>query len=108
MNKDNAKQYLPLVRALADGHAIQYRAKLGWRNVDNPSFLETADKYRIKRKPLTRYAIMSSEKLDGWDHNSSSLTVFTSLDDAKAYINNYYDKGTTAKVVKFVQADDDE
>ncbi len=51
MNKDNAKDYLPLVQALADGKVIQHRGVNGWYSVDAPSFDSPASDYRIKPEP---------------------------------------------------------
>lgn len=54
MNKDNAKDYLPLVQALADGKTIQ--VKLGndscWIDAKTPTFHEQPPEfYRIKPDP---------------------------------------------------------
>lgn len=38
MNKDNAKDYLPLVQALADGKVIQGKFLDGWRDLNVVSF----------------------------------------------------------------------
>jgi hypothetical protein len=54
MNKDNAKDYLPLVQALTDGKEIEYRSVDGWTPVRHPSFNESADRYRIKPEPKWR------------------------------------------------------
>ena len=53
MNKDNAKDYLPLVQALAEGKAIQYRnaGKEEWRDTSNPKFKMGPEHYRIKPEP---------------------------------------------------------
>ena len=54
MNKDNAKDYLPLVQALAEGRTIQYSVCYGlseWHDVDNPAFELAPDRYRIKPEP---------------------------------------------------------
>lgn len=49
MNKDNAKDYLPLVQALADGKVIQvFACERGWRDEAFPSFSMPANDYRIK------------------------------------------------------------
>ena len=53
MNKDNAKDFLPLVQALADGKTIQF---LGYDNVwydelTNLVFSSTPNRYRIKPEP---------------------------------------------------------
>ncbi|MCS4234456.1 hypothetical protein [Stenotrophomonas sp. BIGb0135] len=70
MNKDNAKDYLPLVQALADGKVIQWRDHYGvWRDMEELSYPWPADHYRIK--PETK-EIWVNQYLDG--HMSVHLT----------------------------------
>ena len=51
MNKENAKYYLPLVQALAEGKLIQHRGVNGWYSVAAPSFDSPPSDYRIKPGP---------------------------------------------------------
>lgn len=52
MNKDNARDYLPLVQALAEGKTIQYRLEDGeWADVPQPIFHDEVRSYRIKPEP---------------------------------------------------------
>ncbi len=51
MNKDNAKEYLPLVQALAEGKVIQSKFADGWEDLDVVSFDLAARCYRIKHEP---------------------------------------------------------
>lgn len=58
MNKDNAKDYLPLVQALADGKTIQFRNYLGeWSDVQEVSFTAANSRYRIKPEPIERWGV---------------------------------------------------
>ena len=51
MNKDNAKDYLPLVQALADGKNIE-RDMLGvWVYCEDFLFTESPNCYRVKLEP---------------------------------------------------------
>jgi hypothetical protein len=60
MNKENAKEFLPLVQALADGKTIQMRDVVSekvtlWDDLD-PSdiyFRAPPEEYRIKQEPRT-------------------------------------------------------
>ena len=60
MNKENAKEFLPLVQALADGKTIQMRDVVSekvtlWDDLD-PSdihFCQHPEEYRIKPEPRT-------------------------------------------------------
>ncbi len=51
MNKDNAKDYLPLVQALAEGKTIQLKAFGQWIDLENPDFVYSLKHYRIKPEP---------------------------------------------------------
>lgn len=53
MNKDNAKDYLPLVQALAEGKVIQVTMDAGrsWKDVDSTDFAMSPNWYRIKPEP---------------------------------------------------------
>lgn len=52
MNKDNAKDYLPLVQALVDGKTIQWRDSNGqWKDSEHLSCFWDAKEYRIKPEP---------------------------------------------------------
>jgi hypothetical protein len=68
MNKHNAKDYLPLVQALAEGKTVQAREHHGsscWVDVSNPFFDVPACDYRIKPEPVKRWyrvALMKSAK----------------------------------------------
>ena len=50
MNKNNAKEFLPLIQALADGKTIQvfHPSRKEWENTENPEFSYLPDHYRIK------------------------------------------------------------
>lgn len=53
MNKQNAKDFLPLVQALADGKTLQYKCS-GWVDVDHlNTIVHDPDEYRIKPEPRT-------------------------------------------------------
>ena len=53
MNKDNAKDFLPLVEALASGKTIQIKADdiIGWVDMPDVVFGSAASEYRIKPEP---------------------------------------------------------
>lgn len=51
MNKHNAKDYLPLVQALADGKVIQVLTTRGWRDAGDITFNWAPDQYRTKPDP---------------------------------------------------------
>ena len=51
MNKENAHMFIPLIQALADGKSIQINNMGGWRDLLDPSFHFSVDRYRIKPEP---------------------------------------------------------
>lgn len=55
MNKDNAKDYLPLVQALAEGEVIQFNSNTWheshWIDVERLLDSNPAQSYRIKPEP---------------------------------------------------------
>lgn len=65
MNKDTAKDYLPLVQALADGRSIQHQKTDGtWIDEIEFSFDWPAHRYRIKPEPREHW---SNRYADGYE-----------------------------------------
>lgn len=53
MNKDNARLYLPLMQALADGKQIQVLYYPNdWHDLNKPTFHLPPERYRIKPEPF--------------------------------------------------------
>jgi hypothetical protein len=53
MNKDNAKDFLPLVAALAEGKEVEHLRGDGvWRILSEYSFNGKPERYRIKPAPM--------------------------------------------------------
>lgn len=60
MNKDNAKDYLPLVQALAEGKTVQYKSHLGeWGDVQEVTFTAAFCNYRVKPAPIERWGVVN-------------------------------------------------
>lgn len=58
MNASNAKDYLPLVQALADGRMIQIKTVDGWEDLKGEINLCFApDQYRIKPEPREKWFV---------------------------------------------------
>lgn len=61
MNKENARDYLPLVQALADGKTIEYRdSDDAWIDCELPTFNQHSSRYRIKPEPSQESLEMAS------------------------------------------------
>lgn len=57
MNASNAKEYLPLVKALADGKIIQGKMQNGkWKDLAELDFGRPAKEYRLAPKPQEFWA----------------------------------------------------
>jgi len=56
MNRERAKELLPVIQAFADGQDIQARAKvdIDWSDIDSPLWAHGSE-YRIKTKPREYY-----------------------------------------------------
>lgn len=76
MNKDNAKDYLPLVQALVDGKEIEFQGRDGWYALDDPSFDFPADRYRIKPE-LKEIWVNEYEDGDSFIHASEEAAYRT-------------------------------
>lgn len=81
MNKDNAKEFLPIVVALAEGKTIQFQVGgLHWQDQDIISFGCEPSRYRIKPEPAAVYVICRG---DG--------TSLASYDDEKTAVERCND-----------------
>ena len=55
MTREEAKELLPIIKAFAEGKAIQFRiGDNKWRDMDKPFFGECPSNYRIKPEPKYR------------------------------------------------------
>jgi hypothetical protein len=75
MNKENAKEFSPLVQALADGKTIQWKTDSGnWKDGVNLGFNLNPEDYRIKPEPRIWevYVGPSGEIICGynWDYTN--------------------------------------
>lgn len=77
MNKNNAKDYLPLIQALAEGKTIQFHGSHSdeWTDVANPGFNYEPSRYRIKVEPRVVYVNEYAYGLSGNVHYSRSSAL---------------------------------
>lgn len=81
MNASNAKDYLPLVQALAEGKVIQLRTHGGkWMDEDSPAFTSLPFCYRIKPEPREIW-------VNEW--KPAGKVVFDSAEDAAEHAKRY-------------------
>lgn len=65
MNRETAKDYLPLVQALADGKVIQCDEGFGFEDLENPIFNLRASSYRIKPEPREIWVRRRDDGVEG-------------------------------------------
>lgn len=83
MNKDNAKEFLPLVQALAEGKTLQLRYGSGWKDYGSNSDINfgfNPSEYRVKPERI---------KKKMWYHPSSDKTGLYPVSDS-AFSNNHW------------------
>jgi len=84
MNKDNAKEFLPLVQALADGKTIQYNTNEEWNDIGEIEFtiFDKPEDFRVKPEPRiwkVRFFkdgnIISTSSIDSLMEETQYITV---------------------------------
>ena len=93
MNRIEAKVFLPIIQAFAEGKAIQQTDGYDWYDLDDPDFMANGSSYRIK--PETKYRPfknadecwqeMQKYKPFGWlkDKNDGHLILITVVGNDK-------------------------
>lgn len=68
MNKENAREFLPLVQALAEGKAIEgyFEIDEKWRELVEVRFDAPVGQYRIKPEPREIFVVNDDEDLAYW------------------------------------------
>ena len=81
MNKIQAKEFLPMVKALADGKIIQIKDKYDeWKDLKAPSFCEEVCNYRIKPQlKLVPFTFKDSGFLLGKIFKAKDSKYFTEM-----------------------------
>lgn len=51
MNRNQAKELLPVIKAFSEGKVIETKTGSGWISIENMSFAGKPDNYRIKPEP---------------------------------------------------------
>ena len=54
MDRNQAKQLLPIIQAFAEGKGVETKTGSGWISIENMSFAGNPDSYRIKPEPKYR------------------------------------------------------
>lgn len=97
MSKSDAKDYLPLVQALAEGKTIQVKNNNGeWVDRAYLHFNLAAERYRIKPEPEVIFAVY---------RGASALLFARTNQEAERYMDLYRSAGpyTTKKFIEVVE-----
>lgn len=92
MTKENARDFLPLVQALAEGKTIQHygECRHTWEDCDNPHFDDDVNTYRIKPKEIWYVNYESGKYLI---QNSPTVKQFEgSKEDCEKWIEEHTKK----------------
>lgn len=54
MDRNQAKELLPIIKAFSEGKGVETKTGSGWISIENMSFAENPDSYRIKPEPKYR------------------------------------------------------
>ena len=54
MDRNQAKELLPIIKAFSEGKVIETKTGSGWISIENMSFARNPDSYRIKLEPKYR------------------------------------------------------
>lgn len=77
ITRENAKLWLPLMQALADGKTIQMLSVNQWKDVDEVQFLKPVDHYRIKPEPRRWWVNVYPNGHLGFLYNSKEEADFS-------------------------------
>jgi hypothetical protein len=96
MNKNNAKDYLPLVQALADGKTIQIHQDGEWEDYNHTFHLNlmlNPDRYRIKPEPAEYWLIVANNNPD------TPYEFHTNYDNACNSFGRYWKQQGKYKII---------
>ena len=93
MDRNQAKELLPIIKAFSEGKAIQQTDGYDWYDLDDPDFMANSSSYRIKPEPEYRsfknaeecWTEMLKHQPFGWlkDKNDGHLTLITVVGNDK-------------------------
>lgn len=114
MNRQQAKDLLPIIQAFAEGKTIEYYSNDNWIEDKNFNFIDKAQNYRIKPSPKYRpfkdaeecWQEMQKHQPFGWlKHKTDNVYSFISkIDKDCCYfaVNVYWGFDTLFKTKTFI------
>lgn len=110
MNRNQAKELLPIIKAFSEGKGVETKTGSGWISIENMSFAGNPDSYRIKPEPKYRpfkdakecWTEMQKHQPIGWvkDRNGDKSIIGTVHSDNAIFVCNY-GKRTFEEVFKY-------
>ena len=89
MTREEAKEYLPIIKAFAEGKQIQVKSKNEWFEIGNEIYLsESTSDYRIKPEPKYRPFKTQGECWDEMLKHNEFGWVKSKTRDANKHISN--------------------
>lgn len=93
MTREEAKELIPIIQAFADGKTIEFFKQGEWMELNDPDFMWSANKYRIKPEPKYRpfktkeecWNEMQKHQPFGWikSKNDSTINKFMFIDSLR-------------------------
>lgn len=81
MNRERAKELLPIIQAFVDGKDIEVKGSVTWMSIKSPNFGINSE-YRIKPEPFECWVVKSAIP-NSWQHYG-----FDSQEDAENFNSN--------------------
>ena len=97
MNRSEAKELLPIIKAFAEGKGVETKTGSGWISIENMSFAGNPDSYRIKPEPEYRpfddteecWQEMQKHQPFGWvNYNGYRVNIAAVMGSAITFVNN--------------------
>lgn len=102
MTREDAKQLLPIIQALAEGKCVETKTGSGWVNMENMSFSGKPKAYRIQPEPKYRpfanaeecWKEMQKHQPFGWVKRFGNYTQIITLDNNTITLSNSIGKSS--------------
>lgn len=100
MTKENAKDFLPLVQAMAEGKVIQYFEvhQNKWTDKDEPCFTDDIKNYRIKPEQRMTYIQLMKWLNEGNGMFKYNGFCYTNKSISEKELNNEVDKHIVIRI----------
>jgi len=81
MNRERAKELLPIIQAFAEGKTVQFQqiGMTGWMDDGDDVSFEISGEYRIKPEPREFYLYLQSESCGKWNKAGSMYVTEAGL-----------------------------